>query len=180
MGASGTGKSSVLRTIAGLWPGGGGSLERPLLRDLMFLPQRPYMVPGNLRDQLLYPYPDRGISDEKIHEVVQKVNLSDVLDRVNGDLNRVIDWTNVLSLGEQQRVAFARLFVRNPKFAFLDEATSALDEENQSLLYGLIQESGIGFISVAHRITLVPFHDRVLQLHRSGSWEVKPTPFATR
>lgn len=173
MGASGTGKSSVLRTIAGLWPGGAGSLERPLLRDLMFLPQRPYMVPGTLRDQLLYPYPDRGLSDEAIQEVVRKVNLSDVLERVNGDLNRVIDWTNVLSLGEQQRVAFARLFVRHPKFAFLDEATSALDEENQALLYQLIRDHGIGFVSVGHRNTLVPFHDRVLQLHRSGSWEMK-------
>ena len=178
MGASGTGKSSVLRTIAGLWPGGSGSLERPALSDLMFLPQRPYMVPGSLRDQLLYPYPDRGLTDDKIREVVEKVNLGDVLSRVDGNLDRVIDWTNVLSLGEQQRIAFARLLVRNPKYAFLDEATSALDEANQTLLYGLVKESGIGFISVGHRTTLMPFHGRMLHLQKSGAWECGPTPGA--
>ena len=79
-------------------------------------------------------------------------------------------WTNVLSLGEQQRVAFARLFLRQPKFAFLDEATSALDEDNQSRLYGLLRASGIGFISVGHRVTLLPFHENVLRLECAGEW----------
>ena len=172
MGASGTGKSSVLRTIAGLWPIGSGALERPPLRDIMFLPQRPYMIDGTLRDQLLYPYPFQGFSDEKILEVAAKVNLSDVLERVDSDLDRVMDWVNVLSIGEQQRVAFARLFLRNSKFAFLDEATSALDEDNQERLYQLLKESGTGFISVGHRTTLIEYHDRILQLDRSGSWEI--------
>lgn len=139
MGASGTGKSSVLRTIAGLWSSGSGSLERPALIDLMFLPQRPYMIQGSLRDQLLYPYPHQSVSDEQIREVVDLVNLADVFERVDSDLDRVIDWTNVLSLGEQQRIAFARLFLRQPKFAFLDEATSALDEDNQDRLYALLK-----------------------------------------
>ncbi len=172
MGASGTGKSSVLRTIAGLWPGACGLLERPAADQLMFLPQRPYMVEGCLREQLLYPYPDRGADDEEILAVVAAVNLSDVLERVEGDLDRVVDWNNMLSLGEQQRIAFARLFLRKPKFAFLDEATSALDEENQRLLYQQIKESGIGFISVGHRETLIAFHDRLLTLDRSGSWKI--------
>jgi putative ATP-binding cassette transporter len=79
----------------------------------------------------------------------------------------------VLSLGEQQRVAFARLFLRRPQFAFLDEATSALDEDNQSRLYELIRKSGIGFISVAHRTTVMPFHDRMLELKSAGEWELK-------
>lgn len=172
MGPSGTGKSSVLRTIAGLWLSGSGVLERPMLIDLMFLPQRPYMVEGNLRNQLLYPYLDRGLSDEQIVEVIQKVNLTDVLDRVDGDLDRVVDWSNILSLGEQQRVAFARLFLRQPKFAFLDEATSALDEDNQAHLYQMLKQSGIGSISVGHRNTLIEYHDRLLLLDRSGSWEI--------
>ncbi|MFT3991377.1 MAG: ABC transporter ATP-binding protein/permease [Luteolibacter sp.] len=173
MGPSGTGKSSVLRTIAGLWLSKSGSLERPLLADLMFLPQRPYMVEGNLRSQLLYPYPDRNVSDAQIKEVIEKVNLGDVLERVDDDLERVVDWPNILSLGEQQRVAFARLFLRQPKFAFLDEATSALDEENQAQLYKLLKESGIGSISVGHRSTLIEYHDRILLLDRSGTWELK-------
>lgn len=178
VGASGTGKSSILRTIAGLWPGGPGSLMRPAFNHLMFLPQRPYMVPGGLRDQLTYPDHDHGsgsvnpASDAEILRVIEKVNLTEILTRVDGDLDRVIDWTNVLSLGEQQRVAFARLFLRRPKFAFLDEATSALDEDAQNALYALIRASGIGFISVGHRLTLIPYHDRVLKLKKDGEWEI--------
>ena len=172
MGASGTGKSSVLRTIAGLWSGGSGVLERPAADHLMFLPQRPYMVAGSLRAQLLYPYPDQSVSDEQIRAVVAAVNLSDVFARVDEDLERVMDWSNVLSLGEQQRIAFGRLFLRQPQFAFLDEATSALDEENQQALYQSIRDSRIGFISVGHRTTLIPYHDRLLTLERSGAWQI--------
>ncbi len=173
MGASGAGKSSVLRTIAGLWPGGSGLLERPALSNLMFLPQRPYMVQGSLRDQLRYPHHEHSMTDEEITHILHKVNLPEMLTRVDGDLDRVIDWSNILSLGEQQRVAFARLFLHLPQFVFLDEATSALDEENQGLLYTLIRESGIGFISVGHRTTLMPYHDRVLQLDCSGAWTLQ-------
>jgi putative ATP-binding cassette transporter len=172
MGASGSGKSSIMRTIAGLWPCGPGSLERPALNHLMFLPQRPYMVPGTLRDQLHYPDHDRRADDDAIRAVIAKVNLADVLNRVEDNLDQVIDWTNVLSLGEQQRVAFARLFLRSPKFVFLDEATSALDDDNQRRIYELIIQTGIGFISVGHRETLVPFHQRLLQLRGAGTWEL--------
>lgn len=172
MGESGTGKSSLLRVIAGLWQGGSGSLERPALREIMFLPQRPYMIEGNLRDQLLYPYPDKNITDEQLRKVMEEVHLQEVLDRVNGSMESVVDWTNILSLGEQQRVAFARLFLRKPRFAFLDEATSALDEANQEHLYRLLKQKKIGCISVGHRTTLIAFHERVIQLDRDGSWKV--------
>ena len=96
-----------------------------------------------------------------------------MLARVDGDLDSVVDWTNVLSLGEQQRIAFARLFLWQPEFTFLDEATSALDENNQEELYLKLRESDISFISVGHRTTLIPFHNRILELDRSGSWEIR-------
>ena len=134
------------------------------------------MVPGSLRDQLHYPAHDRRADDEEILRVIGMVNLADVLARVDGDLDRAIDWTNVLSLGEQQRVAFARLFLRRPRFVFLDEATSALDEDNQRRIYELVLESNIGFISVGHRETLVQFHERLLQLKSAGAWEMTQNP----
>jgi putative ATP-binding cassette transporter len=172
MGESGSGKSSLLRTIAGLWQSGEGSIERPNLNMLMFLPQRPYMVNGNLRTQLVYPQKEEGADDEAIKAALEKVNLTEILDRADGDLDHTVDWTNVLSLGEQQRVSFARLFLHNPRLAFLDEATSALDEANERLLYERLQELGISYVSVGHRSTLKEFHDYLLMLHKDGVVEL--------
>lgn len=94
--------------------------------------------------------------------------------RVDGDLDSQIDWTNTLSIGEQQRVAFARVLLRKPRFVFLDEATSALDEENEQRMYELVKESGSGIISVGHRGTLVNFHDNILMLDGEGKWTLRP------
>jgi putative ATP-binding cassette transporter len=173
MGESGSGKSSLLRTIAGLWQSGSGSIERPTLNRMMFLPQRPYMVQGTLRAQLLYPQPDDAGDDDAVTQAFEHVNLEEVLARVDGDLSREVDWTNVLSLGEQQRVSFARLFLKKPVIAFLDEATSALDEANERLLYERLRELGISYVSVGHRSTLKEFHDHLLVLHSDGSWELE-------
>lgn len=172
MGESGTGKSSLLRTIAGLWQTGEGSIERPKLNDLIFLSQRPYMVQGNLRAQLVYPQSEEGADDELIKEALGKVNLTEVLDRVDGDFERTVDWTNILSLGEQQRVSFARIFLRKPVLAFLDEATSSLDEPNERLLYENLRELGISYVSVGHRSTLKEFHDHLIVLSKDGTVEV--------
>ncbi len=180
MGASGTGKSSLLRTIAGLWQSGGGSVDRPQLNHLMFLPQRPYMVQGNLKEQVVYPQNDEGTDDEVIREALRKVNFSELVDRVGGDFNRVVDWTNVLSLGEQQRVSFARIFLHKPVLAFLDESTSSLDEQNERLLYQNLQELGISFVSVGHNSTLKEFHDYLLVLHNDGTVELSELPKRTR
>ncbi len=173
MGESGSGKSSLLRTIAGLWTPGGGSIDRPAHNRLIFLPQKPYMVPGNLRAQLMYPLDEKDAQDDAITAVLENVNLHDIFDRVGNDLNKVVDWTNILSLGEQQRVAFARLFLKKPAIAFLDESTSALDEENERFLYGKLRASGIAFVSVGHRSTLRGFHDTLLLLKADGTSEMQ-------
>jgi putative ATP-binding cassette transporter len=173
MGPSGSGKSSILRTIAGLWDSGEGSIERPSYRDMMFLPQKPYMPPGSLRNQLLYPNRERTDYDKQLSKVLNLVNLENILKRVEGRLDVVMDWGNVLSLGEQQRISFARLFLWEPKISFLDEATSALDESNEEDLYKIMRKMKLTFISVGHRSTLIQYHDQVLNLKDDGSWELE-------
>lgn len=175
MGPSGCGKSSILRTIAGLWGQGSGTIRRPKYRDMMFLPQKPYMPPGNLRSQLLYPLPQRDLDDDKIKAVIDDVNLQEVFDRVKNNLDAILDWGNILSLGEQQRISFARLFLRQPAIAFLDEATSALDEDNEQLMYNKLRELGHSFVSVGHRSSLIQFHDYVLQIGKNGMWTWEKT-----
>ncbi len=172
MGESGSGKSSLLRTIAGLWQSGSGAIDRPAHKRLIFLPQKPYMVPGNLRSQLMYPLSEEDADDAAITATLKEVNLHDIFARVGGDLSKVVDWTNVLSLGEQQRVAFARLFLKKPSIAFLDEASSALDEENERFLYEQLRASGIAYVSVGHRSTLKEFHDSLLLLKADGTSEL--------
>lgn len=172
MGESGSGKSALLRTIAGLWQSGSGTIQRPTLNRLMFLPQRPYMVQGNLRAQLLYPLSEDDTKDDAIQAAVEAANLAEVLKRVDGNISQTIDWTNVLSIGEQQRVSFARLFLKQPILAFLDEATSALDEPNERLLYEHLQALGLAYVSVGHRSTLKEFHDYLLTLQSDGSAEL--------
>src|SRR5207249_1014552 len=105
MGESGAGKSSLLRTIAGLWQSGSGTIDRPAHNRLIFLPQKPYMVPGNLRAQFMYPLNEEDANDAAIAAVLDRVNLHDIFERVGGDLGKAVDWANVLSIGEQQRVA---------------------------------------------------------------------------
>jgi vitamin B12/bleomycin/antimicrobial peptide transport system ATP-binding/permease protein len=100
------------------------------------------------------------------------VNLTDLLERVDGDLGRCEDWTNILSLGEQQRISIARVFLNKPVIAFLDEATSALDEKNEEMLYGKLLELGISLISVGHRSTLKQYHDYLIVLDKNGGFQV--------
>jgi len=173
MGESGSGKSSLLRTIAGLWSCGEGSIGRPPYRNMLFLPQRPYMVPGTLRDQLEYPGTGQEPTDEKLLDVLKLVNLPTLADRVNGDLDCNADWTNMLSLGEQQRLSFARLLLRKPAIAFLDESTSALDEPNEDRLYSYLREHRYTFISVGHRSTLMKHHQWLLTLGKKGGWKLE-------
>jgi putative ATP-binding cassette transporter len=171
VGPSGRGKSSLLRAIAGLWNAGTGRLVRPPLEEILFLPQRPYIILGTLREQLLYPLTNREMSNTELQAILQQVNLQNVLNRVD-DFDSEKPWENILSLGEQQRLAFARLLVNSPSFTILDEATSALDLTNEGILYEQLQTRKTTFISVGHRESLFNYHQWVLELSADSSWEL--------
>ncbi|MEG4025076.1 ABC transporter ATP-binding protein/permease [Microcoleus sp. S13C4] len=171
VGQSGAGKSSLLRAIAGLWESGTGRLARPELGEMLFLPQRPYMILGSLRSQLLYPNTSSEVDEEKLRRILASVNLADLPDRLGG-FDADLDWGEILSLGEQQRLAFARLLLTEPRYAILDEATSALDLKNEQHLYQQLQATKTMFVSVGHRVSLVKYHQQVLELLGDGSWQL--------
>jgi putative ATP-binding cassette transporter len=171
IGPSGRGKSSLLRAIAGLWKAGSGRLVRPPLVEMLFLPQRPYIILGTLREQLLYPQADDQISDQELEIILKKVNLQHLLTDKNS-FNKEVNWEQVLSLGEQQRLAFARLLITGPTFTILDEATSALDLSNEASLYQQLQETKTTFISVGHRESLFNYHQWVLELTENSHWQL--------
>lgn len=172
MGPSGCGKSSLLRAIAGLWNSGTGTIVRPESEQILFLPQRPYMVLGTLRDQLLYPNTHLEVEDQQLKQVLEQVNLADLDERLGG-FDAVQDWADVLSLGEQQRLTFARLLLNKPNYAILDEATSALDHGNEERLYQHLKAIGTTFLSVGHRPTLANYHQSVLDLSQDQTWQLR-------
>jgi len=173
VGPSGGGKSSLLRAIAGLWNSGTGSIVRPPLKDMLFLPQRPYMIMGSLRSQLLYPNVKRKVTDDELLELLETVNLPYIAERFGG-LDVELDWGKVLSVGEQQRVAFARVLLAQPLYALLDEATSALDVRNEERLYRRLKATSTTVVSVSHHATIVKYHHQVLELSGDGKWELHP------
>ncbi|MBD1807532.1 ABC transporter ATP-binding protein/permease [Microcoleus sp. FACHB-SPT15] len=172
MGPSGCGKSSLLRAIAGLWDSGEGAIVRPEPNQILFLPQRPYMVLGTLRDQLLYPNTHLEVDEQHLKQVLEQVNLAGLDERFGG-FDAQQDWADVLSLGEQQRLTFARLLLNKPNYAILDEATSALDLGNEERLYQHLQAKGTTFLSVGHRSTLANYHQSVLELSQDKTWQIK-------
>jgi vitamin B12/bleomycin/antimicrobial peptide transport system ATP-binding/permease protein len=158
-GPSGSGKSSLLRALAGLWNAGAGTILRPPLESMMFLPQRPYLPAGTLRDELLYPHREQQRSENDLREALAAVDLAGLPERVGGfDVDHV--WEALLSSGEQQRLALARLLLARPRYAILDEATSALEPADEDALYRLLRTRGITLVSVGHRSSLAAHHDR--------------------
>nr|AAQ18207.1 probable ABC transporter [uncultured bacterium] len=169
-GASGSGKTTLLRTLAGLWPHAHGTVWRPVDGHALFLSQRPYLPLGNLRSALSYP--SLVLEDAAIQDALVKVQLGHLLAK----LDEPADWTNILSLGEQQRLAFARVLLNRPRIAFLDEATSATDEGLEHALYTLLRTElpQCMLVSVGHRSTLDSFHSHQLALKAGGEWTFRP------
>lgn len=162
VGESGTGKSTLFRAIAGLWPWGSGTILLPPRNEMMFMPQHPYLPLGTLRSAASYPDPPTKFSNKKVVAALERVGLEDFIDL----LDREERWDHLMSLGQQQRLAFARLLLHQPKWVFLDEATGALDIENQARVMSIFENElqTATIISIGHRPSLEEFHGRVLQL----------------
>jgi len=174
VGDSGIGKSSLLRAIAGLWSDGRGVIEL-CSSEAFFMPQRPYMFLGTLRDQLLYPNVKGIATDAEIEDALRRVNLGDLLE--HHSLSDTKEWASLLSLGQQQRINFARVLLRpSVTVALIDEGTSACDAGNEALLYGLLKQRLRSFVSVGHRPALQAFHSDVLWLQKP---EVNPSSSAS-
>lgn len=159
-GLSGSGKSTLLRAISGIWPYTNGKVIVPPREETMFIPQKPYLPLGSLREVLTYP--GASADDDKIRLMMERCCIAYLGDK----LDEVADWSHVLSVGEQQRVAFARALLIAPEWLFLDEATSALDEETEVVMYNNLQNylPDTTVISVGHRSTLAAYHQAVLRI----------------
>ena len=171
-GASGCGKSTLLRTLAGIWAYASGEISLPKNSRVMFLPQKPYLPLGTLRRALIYPSAESDSPpDDKLKRTLQLVDLPALVDK----LDAADDWSRILSLGEQQRLAFARVLLSAPNYIFLDEATSALDEPREIEMYKLLREQlpKVTIVSVGHRSTLYNLHDVELNLDGTGNYNLR-------
>ncbi|XP_034017493.1 ATP-binding cassette sub-family D member 4 isoform X2 [Thalassophryne amazonica] len=181
VGNTGTGKTSLLRVLNRLWEADSGFVQMTTCfgpRGTMFLPQKPYLTDGTLREQVIYPlkdiYPALGsVDDRRIIQFLEQAGVPGLLKRTGG-LDEKVDWNwyDVLSPGEMQRLSFARLFYLQPEYAVLDEATSALTEEAEAQLYGICKQLGMTLVSLGHRSSLKKYHDVQLKLFGDGRWEL--------
>lgn len=173
LGPNGCGKSSLFRVLCGLWPHAEGFIKKPESRsELFFVPQKPYLVVGSFRDQIIYPdtVADmrlKGLNDDDLHRIVADVLMTGPLE-AHGGLDAVKEWSEVLSGGEKQRLGLARVFYQRPKFAILDECSSAINVEAEQVIFKRLLEESMGLITISHRQTLFPFHNKLLTFDGEG------------
>ena len=172
-GVSGSGKSTLLRVLAGIWPFTKGRLAMPDSTAVMFIPQRPYLPLGTLKEAILYPG-TKDLTDAEVRQYMETCRIGYLAEKLHVEA----DWGHVLSIGEQQRLAFARALIYQPRWLFLDEASSALDEETEAHVYGMLQQQAprTTLVSVGHRSTLAKYHTDVLYLDKATQTLRRPVP----
>lgn len=173
-GPNGCGKTSLFRILGQLWPLFSGTIESPPAGQIFYIPQRPYLPYGSLRDQIIYPHSKdqmqaKGITDKNLEEFLKFLKLDEVLEK-RGGFDQIEDWNDTLSGGQKQRVAICRLLYHQPNFAILDDCTSAISMEIEGDIYQNLKNRNITLLTVSHRDSLMKYHNYILKFDGEGGW----------
>ncbi|CAG9321444.1 ABCD3_1 [Blepharisma stoltei] len=173
-GPNGCGKTSLFRILGQLWPLFSGTIETPPMNQIFYIPQRPYLPYGSLREQIIYPHTKeqmlaQGITDENLEEFLKFLKLDEVLEK-RGGFEQIEDWNDTLSGGQKQRIAISRVLYHLPKFAILDDCTSAISMDIEGDIYQTLKNKGITLITVSHRDSLMKYHNYILKFDGEGGW----------
>ena len=169
-------KHVLFRASADLWDKGDGTILRPGLDDMMFVPERPYLPPGTLREALLHTGTEKQVTDEQMLEILHSLKLESVLRRIGG-LDNERKWSDLLSLSEQQLLAFARVLIAAPSFAFLDQPSRALSDAQVHALLRRLRDRGITYLTLGDDDDIT-YYDQLLEIAEDGSWTLSPLPAA--